>query len=103
MPRIEIQGSLDTLILKLEGRLTSDDAEHTRTLVTRYLHGPRLVVDLTDVMFIDSMGEEVLSFFGRFGAEFVVETSYALDVCERLHLHLGWGGALDKNTSATSR
>ena len=103
MLRIEIQGSPDTSILKLEGRLTCDDAEHTRTVVTRCLQGTRLVVDLTEVTFIDSVGEEVLSFFGRFGAEFVVETSYALDVCERLHLRLARGGALDKNASAACR
>jgi len=52
----------------------------------------RLVVDLTDVTFIDSVGEEVLSFFGRFGAEFAASTSYALDVCERLHLRLADAG-----------
>jgi energy-coupling factor transporter ATP-binding protein EcfA2 len=40
----------------------------------------RRVVDLTDVIFIDSVGEEVLSFFGRSGAEFAAPTSYTLDV-----------------------
>jgi anti-anti-sigma regulatory factor len=40
----------------------------------------KLVVDLTDVTFIDSVGEETLSFFCRFGGQFVAETSYSLDV-----------------------
>jgi hypothetical protein len=103
MLRIEVQGSPDTLILKLEGRLASHYAEQARTVVSHCHQGIRLVVDLTEVTFIDSGGEEVLSFFGRFGAEFVAQTSYTLDVCERLHLRLARGGALDKDTSGASR
>jgi len=92
MLRVEIHDSANSLSLKLEGRFTGDDAENTRTLITRCREGVRLVVDLTDVTFIDSVGEEVLSFFGRFGAEFAASTSYALDVCERLHLRLADAG-----------
>ena len=95
MLRVEIHNSPQTLSLKLEGRLTGDDAENSRTLMTRYRDGMTLLVDLTDVTFIDSVGEEVLSFFGRFGAEFVAPTSYALDICERLHLPLAQGGTSD--------
>ena len=80
--------SLNTLSLKLEGRLTGDDADNTRVLLMRYREGLRLVVNLNEVTFIDLVGEEVLSFFGRFGAEFVASTSYTLDVCERLDLRL---------------
>ena len=86
MLRVEIHDSADSLSLKLEGRFTGVDAENTRTLITRCREGMRLVVDLTDVTFIDSVGEEALSFFGRFGTEFVAQTSYTLDICERLHL-----------------
>src|ERR1700757_720325 len=103
MLRVEIQGSPDTLILKLEGRFTGDDAEHTRTLLAHCLAGVKLVVDLTEVTFIDSVGEEVLSFFGRLGAEFAASTSYTLDVCERLHLRIPRDGASDTNSSGASR
>ncbi len=88
MLRVEIHDSANSLSLKLDGRFCGDDAENTRTLITRCREGMRLVVDLTDITFIDSMGEEVLSFFGQFGAEFAASTSYTLDVCERLHLRL---------------
>jgi hypothetical protein len=37
-------------------------------------------------MFIDAIGEEVLLFVKRLGAQFVAETSYSRDVCERLQL-----------------
>ena len=39
-------------------------------------------------MFIDAIGEEVLLFVKRLGAQFVAETSYSRDVCERLQLPL---------------
>ncbi len=103
MLRVEIHESATSLTLKLEGRFTGYDAENTRTLITRCREGMRPVVDLTDVTFIDSVGEEVLSFFGRFGAEFAASTSYTLDVCERLRLRLARDGASDTNTSVASR
>jgi hypothetical protein len=95
MLRVEIVDSAETLRIKLEGRLAGNDAEHTRILVRPFAAdiqrgtGMTLVVDLTEVMFIDALGEEVLSFWGRLGAQFVATTSYAVDVCERLHLPLG--------------
>lgn len=103
MFRAQIQDCSNGLTLKLAGRFTGDDAENSRVLIMRFRDGMRFVLDLTDVTFIDSIGEEVLSFFGRFGAEFVAPTSYTLDVCERLHLCLVRDGAPDKNTSSASR
>ena len=102
MLRVDIEDSANTLSLKLEGRFTGDAAENTRTLVTRCRAGIQLVVDVTEVTFIDSVGEDVLSFFGRFGAEFVAQTSYTLDICERLHLRLARSGASDANASGPS-
>jgi len=103
MLRVDIHDSANALSLKLEGRFTGNDAGNTRTLMARCHGGMTLVVDLTEVTFIDSVGEEVLSFFGRFGAEFVAQTSYTLDICERLHLRLASDKASDGNTSGASR
>jgi hypothetical protein len=102
MLRVEIQDTENSLILALEGRFTDGAAENTRTLVTRCREGMRLIVDLTEVTFVDSAGEEVLSFFGCFGAEFTAQTSYALDICERLHLRLARDGALNANNSSAA-
>jgi hypothetical protein len=103
MLRVDIHDSANALSLKLEGRFTGNDAENTCTLMARCHDGKTLIVDLTEVTFIDSMGEEVLSAFGRFGAEFVAQTSYTLDICERLHLRLAPSQAWDGNTSGASR
>lgn len=103
MLRVEIHDSANSLHLKLEGRFTGDAAENTRTLITRCREGMRLIVDLTEVTFIDSTGEEVLSFFGRFGAEFAASTSYALDVCERLQLRVAGDGESDRSKSRAFR
>ena len=86
MLRVQMQQSDGALICRLEGRFTGNGAEEVRTLVTRCDSKLRLVVDLTDVLFIDTTGEEVLLFVKRLGAHFVAETSYSRDVCERLKL-----------------
>ena len=88
MLRVQTQESDGALICRLEGRFTGKGAEEVRALVTRCDSKLELVVDLTDVMFIDTIGEEVLLFVKRLAAQFVAETSYSRDVCERLQLPL---------------
>ena len=98
MLRVEICDSAETLILRLVGRFTGDDAEHTRTLAARFAAPGKLLVDLTEVEFIDAAGEEVLSFLGQLGAEFVTPNSYVLDVCERLNLGVAPNGSSHLST-----
>jgi hypothetical protein len=102
MLRVEIHDSGNTIMFKLEGRFTDGGAEHVRTLVTRCPAQMKLVVDLTDLTFIDSSGEEVLLFLRRLGAEFLAETSYTLDFCERLSLPLACNGASNRLVSVAS-
>ena len=102
MLRVEVDDSANTLSLKLQGRLVGEEAKNTRTLMRRYRAGMRLVVDLTEVTFVDSVGEDLLSFFGGFGTNFIAETSYSRYICERLHLRVVVGESSDGNTSAPS-
>jgi hypothetical protein len=92
MLRVQIHNSADTWYMTFEGRFAGDDAEHARMLIARCPTRVKLIADLTEVVFIDSVGEEVLSFFGRLGAEFIAPTSYILDLCERLHLPVALTG-----------
>ncbi len=86
MLRVEMHNSPHAMVMRLEGRFAGEYAEHSRTLVMRCNNEMKLLVDLTEVTFVDSVGEEVLSFFARMRAEFIAESSYCLDVCERLRL-----------------
>jgi hypothetical protein len=88
MLRVETQEVGTTLIFRLEGRFTSDGAEQVRLLVARCDSKLELIVDLTEVTFIDAMGENVLSLLKKLGAEFVAETAYSRDICDRLSLPL---------------
>ena len=103
MLRVQTQELDGSLICRLQGRFTREGAEEVRVLVTRCNSKLELVVDLTDVMFIDAIGEDVLLFVKRLGAQFVAETSYSRDVCERLGLpligmresNMQWSGGWD--------
>ena len=88
MLRVETQESDGALICRLEGRFTGDGAEQVRMLITRWNSKLELVVDLTEILFIDSIGGEVLSFLKKLGAQFIAETSYSRHICEWLELPL---------------
>lgn len=60
MLRAETQELDGALICRLQGRFTGEGAEQVRTLVTRCDSKLELVFDLTEILFIDAVGEEVL-------------------------------------------
>jgi hypothetical protein len=91
MLRVQVHQVEGSLTLRLEGRLVGDWAEQARSLVTKSPIPAQLVVDLTEVSYADSLGEQVLSWFRSIGASFVADSCYALDVCERLQLPLQRG------------
>lgn len=88
MFRAEFDRFANSPTLRLEGRFVGNCAEQAKSLVTKTSVPAGLIIDLTDVTYVDSVGEEVLIWFRIIGAMFVAETCYALDVCERLHLPL---------------
>lgn len=86
MLRVQTHELAGALVYRLEGRFTGEGAEQVRLLVTRCDGKLELVFDLTDIMFIDSVGEDVLLFANKLGAAFIAETAYSRDICERLQL-----------------
>jgi hypothetical protein len=72
--------------LKMEGKLVGEWAEQARCLVTAEVVPKGLIVDLTEVSYIDSAGERLLSWLGSVGAVFAASGVYATAVCERLDL-----------------
>ena len=102
MLRVETQELDGALICRLEGRFTGDGAEQVRLLVTRCDSKLELVVNLTEVMFVDAVGEDVLLFVRKLGGEFIAETAYSRDICERLQLRLVGTHKQNSHRSANS-
>ena len=88
MLRVEFQNAANTLTIRIEGRFVGTFAEEARTLLTRGKIPRKLVVDVSEVTYVDPVGEQVLAWLGRIGAEFVADSCYLRDVCERLNLRL---------------
>ena len=74
--------------LKMEGSLVGEWAQEAKSLVTSGPVPKGLIVDLTDVSYIDSVGEHVLAWLASVGASFMAKAVYAASVCERLQLPL---------------
>jgi hypothetical protein len=70
----------------LEGKLVADWAEQARCLVTQDVLPKDLIVDLTEVSYIDLAGEQLLKWLASAGAVFIGDSLYALAVCDRLRL-----------------
>ncbi len=86
MFRAEILWLANGPTLKMEGRLVGEWAGQARYLVTTDLVPKRLIVDLTEVSYVDSDGERLLSWLGGVGTVFVASGVYAAAICERLGL-----------------
>lgn len=72
--------------LKMEGRLVGEWAEQASCLVTTDVVPKGLIVDLTEMSYVDSAGERLLSWLGSVGAVFAASGVHATAVCERLGL-----------------
>lgn len=90
MLRVEMQDLGDGIVMKLEGRFVGDYARETQAVLSRNGH-KRLVVDVTDLTFVDATGEAMLSLFARVGGRFVADNAYGRFLCERLGLPLNGG------------
>lgn len=77
---------LDTAVLRMSGRMTEGCREEAESVIGDPRELSNIVVDLSQVTYIDRRGEELLSWLGQRGARFTADSPYALHVCERLHL-----------------
>jgi len=88
MLRAEFNHKNKSLTLRLEGRLVGAWAVQVKSLVSRHFVSNGLLVDMSEVTYVDSVGERLLLWLRDLHARFVGETCYARDICERLHLTL---------------
>ena len=86
MFRAEIQWLASGPTLKLEGKLVADWAVQARRLVTREVLPKGLMVDLTEMSYVDSVGEQFLKWLAGVGAVFVAGSLYGFAICDRLRL-----------------
>ena len=85
------------LVVRLFGRVVGPYADDARIAIARFQLPPSIVVDLSEVSFIDSLGEQVLLWLARLGATFVADDVYTRWVCERLQLRI-----VEKRSGVTS-
>ncbi len=88
MFRMEFQEVGTSLTVRIEGRFGGHYAEESMALITRRKIPATLTVNITEMTFVDLIGEQALTWLSHLGARFIAERSYALDVCERLSLLL---------------
>lgn len=86
MLRAEFDRRSNGLALRLEGRLVGAWVVQVKSLVSRHFVPFGLLVDMSEVTYVDSVGEQLLLWLRDLQAEFVAESCYVRDICERLHL-----------------
>ena len=86
MFRAQIYQSAGGATLKMEGSLVGKWAEEAKSLVTSSPVPKGLIVDMTDVSYVDSVGEQVLAWLASVGSSFMAKGVYAASICERLNL-----------------
>ena len=89
MLRVEFdQDGNNSLAVRLQGKLIGPYAEDARIMLARYQDSGPIMVDLSEVTFVDPYGERVLLWLGRLGAKFIAVNVYTRGVCERLQLRV---------------
>lgn len=76
------------LRVRLFGRMVGVYAEDARNALAHRQLPPSILVDLSQLTFIDLFGEQVLVWLGRLGAGFIADNVYARSVCHRLQLRI---------------
>ncbi len=88
MFRAELNRFADGSVLKIEGRLVGDWADEVKSLLSQGPIPKGLIVDITEVSYVDAIGEQVLTWLSSLGARFVARAVYAAATCKRLKLAL---------------
>lgn len=88
MLRIEFHHGSDAIVMRIEGRLVGTFAEDARNLVSSKPIPVGLVVDLSELSYVDVVGEDVLCWLGRLGCKFMPGNIYSSYICKTLNLPL---------------
>ena len=91
MLRVEFHDSGNPVVMRIEGRLVGTFAEDARNLVASKKLPDGLIVDLSELTYVDGIGEDVLSWLGRMGCKFVPGNTYSSYICRTLSLPIARG------------
>ncbi len=86
MVKVEFHEKNSVTTVRIEGRFGGRFAEDAKSLITSKKISGKLVIDLSELTWADSIGEEVLSWLGKLGCKFVAGNAYSSWVCENLGL-----------------
>ncbi len=99
MLRVELDHSGNGAVtVRLQGRLVGLYAEDARATLSRFPTLKSIAVDLSEVTFVDPIGEQVLLWLERLGAKVIAVNLYTRGVCERLQLQIE-----EQRSGSTSR
>jgi hypothetical protein len=88
MVRAQFHQTNHHLALKQEGRVVSARAVEVKSLVSRHFVPNGLLVDVSEVTYVDPAGEQLFLWLRDLQAKFVAETCHARDIRESLQLTL---------------
>jgi hypothetical protein len=88
MLRVEFHDKGNPVVMRIEGRLVGTFAEDARNLVASKKIPEGVIVDLSELTYVDSTGEDVLSWLGRMGCKFIPGNTYSSYICRTLRLPL---------------
>jgi len=86
MLRMEFDETPSGIVVRMEGRFVKQFAEHARMLIGKSNDPSRFIVNLSEVTYVDAVGEEVLIWLKEVGVRFTAESVYCRYICERLNL-----------------
>jgi len=86
MLRILLPTSQEHPCFILEGRLAGPWVKEFIRVTDHLEPETNAVIDIENVIYVDSLGEETLLWLNRMGAAFIAENVYGKDLCKRLHL-----------------
>ena len=94
MLRVEFNRQGDAMLtVRLQGRLVGVYAEDARLTLAQIQFPQFLLVDLSEVTFVDAVGVQVLLWLGRLGAQFVAANVFTRSLCDRLELKVSESAA----------
>ncbi|MDR3723727.1 MAG: hypothetical protein P4K83_04480 [Terracidiphilus sp.] len=88
MLRIFLENHGETSIVRIEGKFAGPDSFNYVSRLMQGLQPNRVVVNLSEVSYVDADGEQALVWLCQIGASFKTTTYYTIDLCRRLSLKM---------------